>query len=469
MGTRAVVVAVRDCDLPWGDGSGGTGVGAMRPCQCGVPRMGWVPAAGRAWFAKRAAPSPPVGGSPAGSNDGGGRSPFVLEARRAIPARWGLRPPADSPLRGERRWGGFDFPQGERPPRPRMTLALGSCLRSNDEWGAGRRGLMVVEGPLRPSEAQGERISGSARAVGCGGCDGGRRRSPRLAPALGIPARAGRERNDGGVMWVCLPLWVPAQEAGGVVPQGDRDVRAPALGSCLRSEGTTMGARSRGRAVREPPLRPGWVRTRAGVMRELLVVRWGTRDRPYGLQVPSGGSEASTGSGRTDLGGARAVGCGGCDGGRRRPAPRPCWVPARAGTTMGGVVGCVGARGWVPTWGPALAGGRSGNRPYDRGVGARGRLVAVGPLRVSSGQASTGLGRRDWGSACATGWWRGWGRDGGWFWGAAMLLGSCLRWKSSGGRRRYGGFGRVGGGARRVGRCVVSGRLVVLTLWFWGC
>ena len=40
MGTRAVVVAVRDCDFPWGDGSGGTAVGAMRPCQCAAARKG---------------------------------------------------------------------------------------------------------------------------------------------------------------------------------------------------------------------------------------------------------------------------------------------------------------------------------------------------------------------------------------------------------------------------------------------
>ena len=103
---------------------------------------GDVPAkAGRVWFSKRVAPSPPVGGC----------GPPV--------------PPFES-LRT-----GFDFPQGERPPRPRMTLALGSCLRSNDACGAGRRGLMAVEGPLR--QAQGERIWEARVRWGGGVGDGG--------------------------------------------------------------------------------------------------------------------------------------------------------------------------------------------------------------------------------------------------------------------------------------------------------
>ena len=96
-----------------------------------------------------------------GGGHGRGGMGVVLEARRGIPARWGLRPPR-SP---------FDFPQGERPPRPRMTLALGSCLRSNDAWGAGRRGLMVVEGPLR--QAQGERTREARVRWGGGVGDGG--------------------------------------------------------------------------------------------------------------------------------------------------------------------------------------------------------------------------------------------------------------------------------------------------------
>ena len=60
-----------------------------------------------------------------------------------------------------------------------------------------------------------------------------------------------------------------------------------------RGVGVRVGARSRGRAVREPPLRPGWGARGRGCARGLLVV-----EGP--LRVPSG--QASTGSGRTDLG-----------------------------------------------------------------------------------------------------------------------------------------------------------------------
>ena len=93
--------------------------------------------------------------------------------------------------------------------------------------------------------------------------------------------------------------------------------------------------------------------------------------------------------------------------GRPRASPLP-WVPARAGTTMGGVVGCVGARGWCQGGGPLSRAGGSRTAPTT-GVGRtragvmRELLVAEGPLRAPSGQASTGSGRTDLGSARAVG------------------------------------------------------------------
>ena len=137
------------------------------------------------------------------------------------------------------------------------------------------------------------------------------------------------------------------------------------------------------------------------------------------LRVPSG--QASTGSGRTDFGGAPLVGSGGCDGGRRRPAPRPSgFLPSP--------VRRWGWGGWrvlvVSGGGPTLAGRAIRESPLRRGVGVgsakgvgdggappaplwipafAGMTRAEGPLRVPSGQASTGSGRTDAGSARAVG------------------------------------------------------------------
>ena len=183
--------------------------------------------------------------------------------------------------------------------------------------------------------------------------------------------------------------WVPARAGttmGGVV-------------GCVGARGWCQGGGplSRAGGSRTAPT-TGVGRTRAGVMRELLVA-----EGP--LRAPSG--QALTGSGRTDLGSARAVGSGGCDGGRRRPAPRPCpgfpfsWERRWAGWWSAGAGG-----GGVRV--PLSRDGRFANRPCDGGC------------------------------------WRSWGRDGGWGWGAATLLDSCLRWKSSGGRRRDGALGRGG-------------------------
>ena len=137
-----------------------------------------------------------------------------------------------------------------------MTLALGSCLRSNDAWGAGRRGLMVVEGPLRvPSgQAQGERI------------------------------------------WEVRVRW----GVGDAMWDGDAPRRAPALGSRVRGNDARGGVR-KGREVGTSPR---------------LAPALGSRE-----------------SGNDD---------GGCGGMRWR-------------------------EGLLSGWGPALAGGRFSNRPYDRG------------------------------------------------------------------------------------------------------
>ncbi len=181
-------------------------------------------------------------------------------------------------------------------------------------------------------------------------------------------------------------------------------------------------------------------RTRAGVMRELLVVEG-----------------PSTGSGRTDSGSGPTMGSRGMRWGTETsPRLAPALGSRESGNDDGGCGGMRWREGLVSGWGPALAGGRFENRPYDRvgrtrAVVMRGLVVVVvgpstgsgrtdsgcapatgwwgmrwgtetpraaplwipafagmtrvgGPLRVSSGQASTGLGRMDWGSACATRW-----------------------------------------------------------------
>ena len=143
--------------------------------------------------------------------------------------------------------------------------------------------------------------------------------SPRRAPALGSRESGNDDGGCGGMRW---------REGFG--------------------SGWWPVARSRGRAVREPPLRPGWGARGRGCARGLLVV-----EGP--LRVPSG--QASTGSGRTDLGGAPTTGSGGCDG---------------------GCGGMSWREGFGSGWGPALAGGRFANRPYDRGGAHEGGGVRGG-------------------------------------------------------------------------------------------
>ena len=115
-----------------------------------------------------------------------------------------------------------------------MTLVLGSCLRSNDAWGAGRRGLMVVECPLRVPSGQastgsGRTDLGSAPTTGSRGCNGVGVGMPCPAP-LWIPAFAGKT----------IGVWGAARD-------GDAPVHRPCPGFPQRRErrwgcaGRTMG------------------------------------------------------------------------------------------------------------------------------------------------------------------------------------------------------------------------------------
>ena len=111
-------------------------------------------------------------------------------------------------------------------------------------------------------------------------------------------------------------------------------------------------------------------------MRGLLVV-----EGP--LRVPSG--QASTGSGRTDLGGAPTTGSGGCDGGTGTPCASPLpWVPARAGTTMGVWWDALARGVRVRNGGPLSRAGGSRTAPTTgkgrtRAGVMRGLLVVEGP------------------------------------------------------------------------------------------
>ena len=233
-----------------------------------------------------------------------------------------------------------------------MTLALGSCLRSNDAWGAGGRGLMVVEGPLR--QAQGERtreaplrrgvgdalpgaplwipafagttvggcgVWGVAGAAGGGGVRVPLRRDGRFANRpyevwgvgdatgvwMGCPARRPFLPSISlGTNRLALPLWVPAfagvTRDGGGTP-GDRD--APAPRPC-----------------------PGFPLSREG--------RWGVCG-PVGAAGGGGPFDRLRANGF----GKRA--CGGEWGmrwGTETPRAAPLWIPAFAGMTR------VGECGW---------------------------------------------------------------------------------------------------------------------------
>ena len=198
------------------------------------------------------------------------------------------------------------------------------CMRV--PWEEGSRGVGVgARGSCQggsPSTGSGRTDLGGARPVGSGGCDGGRR---RLAPALGSRESGNDDGGCGGMRWRegLVSGWGPLSRAGG-----------------SRTAPTT-----------------GVGRTRAGVMRGLVVVEG-----------------PSTGSGRTDLGGALAVGGGGCDGGRRRPTPRTCPGFPRERERRWGV------------WWDALAPGVG----VRVGARSRGRAVREPPLRPGWGARGRG-------------------------------------------------------------------------------
>ena len=135
------------------------------------------------------------------------------------------------------------------------------------------RELLVVEGP---STGSGRTDSGSGPTMGSRGMRWGTETSPAPRPCPGIPRE--RERRW-GVWWDAL----------------------------ARGVGVRVGARSRGRAVREPPLRPGGAHEGGGDAGAGGGGRWALR-QAQGERVWEG---------RVRWGG------GGCDGGRRRAAPRP--------------------------------------------------------------------------------------------------------------------------------------------------
>ena len=200
---------------------------------------------------------------------------------------------------------------------------------------------------------------------------------------LRVPSGQALRQAQGERIWEARVRW----GVGDAMGDGDAPRRAP-LDSCLRRNDARGGVRV--------------------VMRGLLVAKGP-------LRVPSG---ASTGSGRTDLGSARAVGRGGCDGGRRR---------SRAALPSG----------FLP----------SQERRAWWSAGRRGLLVVEGPLRVPSGQAlREALGERIWEARVR--------------WGVGDAMGdgdaprrapldSCLRRNDArGGVRGWGSAGAVGGGVR---------------------
>ena len=123
----------------------------------------------------------------------------------------------------------------------------------------------------------------------------------------------------------------------------------------------------------------------------------------------------STGSGRTGFGRGACGGEWGMRWGTETPraAPLP-WVPARAGTTMGGVVGCVGARGSGQGGGPLSRAGGSRTAPTTGVERTRAGVMRWwGPLRVRTGFDRLRTGRADgFGKrACGGEWGMRWGTE----------------------------------------------------------
>ena len=260
-------------------------------------RRGEAPAA-----AGRAVREPPLRGLGSGGSDGG----LGGDAPPGAPLDTGFRRYDDGGVRsggGVLVVGGCDG--GRRRPAPAplpwIPAFAGTTMGGCGVW----RGLLVRGGP---STGSGRTDSGSARAMGSGGCDGEDGDAPCRAP-LGSclrrnDARGGVREGQWGGVWVgegCWWRWGESPAAAG------RAVREPPLRG-LGSRGSDWGLG--GGAPPGAPLDTGFRRYDDGGV-------WGCGGGCWWRWGPS------TGSGRTDLGSARAMGSGGCDEGRRRPAPRP--------------------------------------------------------------------------------------------------------------------------------------------------
>ena len=192
--------------------------------------------------------------------------PFTLRfpsGRTASPAPHGTLG-LGSCLRGNGAWrGSLRQAQGERPPwPPHSTLGLGTCLRRNDAW----RGAPFECPQDRLRQAQGERTRGAGLRRGVGDAMG--EETPHAAPHGACGPRSPFD-----------------------FPQGER---------------------------------PPWPR----MALSLWVPAFAGMTRVGGpLRVPSG--QASTGSGRTELGGAATTGSRGCDGGGDAPRPGPGFPRSR--------------------------------------------------------------------------------------------------------------------------------------------
>ena len=154
----------------------------------------------------------------------------------------------------------FDFPQGERPPCPRMALSL---------WVSAFAGMTRVGVCGKDEGCEGAPSTGSGRtdlesgpATGSWGCDGGGD-APRRAPLdTGF-----RRYDDGGVRagkcWWCWgggPLRVPSGQAS--TGSGRTDLGSgPATGS--------RGCDGGGDAPRRAPLDTGFRRYDGGGVRGL--------------------------------------------------------------------------------------------------------------------------------------------------------------------------------------------------------
>ena len=227
------------------------------------------------------------------------------------------------------------------------------------------RGLVVE--PLRcPRDRLRAGDLGRAYNAGVGDAmgDGG---APRRAPALGSRESGNDDGGCGGMRWRegFGSGWGPALAGG-------RFANRPYDRGGAHEGGGDAGAAGGGGAP-SCALRTGFDRLRAnGFGKRACGGEWGMR---WGTGTP-------------------------------RAAPLP-WVPARAGTTMGGVVGCVGARGSGQGGGPLSRAGGSRTAPTT-GEFAESRGYARGPpscaLRLRQAQGErVWEGRVRWGVGDAMG------------------------------------------------------------------